>query len=48
MMKDEELSIYLIELDKLQFNYITLKNKNQNLSNKGFNEFEYNNKIKDD
>ena len=57
MMKDEELSIYLIECDKLkeqndklQFNYITLKNKYQNLSNKnfGFNEFEYNNKIKDD
>ena len=57
MMKDEELSIYLIELDKLkeqndklQFNYLTLKNKYTNLSNKkfGFNEFEYNNKIKDD
>ena len=57
MMKDEELNSYLIDIDKvkeqndkLSYDLIQLKNKYQALSNKkfGFNEFEFNNKIKDD
>ena len=57
MMKDEELNSYLNEIykvkeqnDKLSYNLIQLKNKYQTLSNKkyGFNEFGFNNKIKDD
>ena len=57
MMKEEELLNYINEIDiikgqndKLSYNLIALKKKYNSLSNKefGFNQFEYNNKIKED
>lgn len=57
MMKDEELNSYLniidklkAQNDKLSYNFFQLKNKYKDLSNKkyGFNQFEFNNPIKDD
>ena len=57
MMKDEKLNSYLniidklkAQNDKLSYNFFQLKNKYKDLSNKkyGFNQFEFNNPIKDD
>jgi len=56
MMKEEELSHYIMIVDKLKekndklsYDYINLKNKYQAFNNKkyGFNEFDYNNDFKD-